>query len=204
MADFFNAVNESGLPCIALDIPSGIHADTGEVLGASLFCDMTITFCRPKIGHFLYPGKEYVGHLVVCPIGIPDAVVQQCSPSFYENTPELFSIPESTPYHHKYSKGATLIRAGKMSGAARLAALANRRSGCGLTTVSCTTQSYPVFASDAAGTVIQTADTAQDFAKQINSPKISAAVIGMRAFLYSFDKRQSSRIGDKRFLRSRN
>lgn len=181
IADFFRAVNESNLPCVALDIPSGIHADTGEVLGASLYCDMTITFCRPKIGHFLYPGKEYVGELVVCPIGIPDEIVRQNRPSFYENTPELFSLPESSPYHHKYSKGATLIRAGKMCGAARLAALANRRAGSGLTAVSCTTQAYPVFASDTAGTVIQTADTAQDFSEHVNSSKISAVVIGMGA-----------------------
>ena len=181
LADFFAAVNESRLPCVALDIPSGIHADTGEVLGEALRCDMTITFCRPKIGHFLYPAKEYIGELVVCPIGIPDTVVRQTSPCLYENTPDLFSIPETSAYAHKYSKGMTLIRAGGMLGAARLTALANRRAGCGLTAVSCISQSYSVFASDMPGTVIQIADLPQDFEKQINSPKVTAAVIGMGA-----------------------
>lgn len=181
IADFFNAVNESGLPCIALDIPSGISADTGEILGTALFCEMTVTFCRPKIGHFLYPGKECVGRLVVCPIGIPDTVVKKTHPSFYENTPELFSIPDTTPYDHKYSRGAVLIRAGKMTGAARLAALACRRAGAGLTVVSCASAAYPIFAADTAGTVLQTADTGEEFADQIASSKISAAVIGMGA-----------------------
>ncbi|MBO4519620.1 MAG: NAD(P)H-hydrate dehydratase [Alphaproteobacteria bacterium] len=181
IADFFNAFNETDLPCVALDIPSGIHADTGEVLETAPFCDMTITFCRPKIGHFLYPGKEYAGRLVVCPIGIPDEIVRHTGVSLYENTPGLFALPDATPYDHKYSRGAVLIRAGKMTGAARLAALACRRAGAGLTAVSCSTQAYPVFAADTAGTVLQTADTAEVFAGQITSDKISAAVIGMGA-----------------------
>ena len=181
IADFFNEVNENGLPCVALDIPSGICADTGEIFGAAPFCEMTVTFCRPKIGHFLYPGKEYAGRLVVCPIGIPDTIVTKTRASFYENSPELFSVPTATPYDHKYSRGAVLIRAGKMTGAARLAALANRRAGAGLTAVSCSSAAYPVFAADAAGTVLQIADTAEEFAGQIASSKISAAVIGMGA-----------------------
>ncbi|MBR1777837.1 MAG: NAD(P)H-hydrate dehydratase [Alphaproteobacteria bacterium] len=182
VADFFNAVNESALPCIALDIPSGIQADTGEILGTALFCEMTITFCRPKIGHFLYPGKERIGRLVVCPIGIPDAIVAAAEPAFYENTPELFSLPEATPYDHKYTRGTVLVRAGKMTGAARLAALAGRRSGAGLVAVSCPTQSYPIFATDLPGTVIYPADTPDEFANQIKASKTSAAVIGMGAF----------------------
>ena len=181
VADFFHAVNESGLPCIALDIPSGVQADTGEILGTALYCDMTVTFCRPKIGHFLYPGKERVGRLVVCPIGIPDSIVAKTEPMIFENTPELFTIPETTPYDHKYSRGALLIRAGKMTGAARLATLAGRRSGIGLSVISCTTESYPVFAADLPGAVIQSADTPEEFASLINNPKTTAAVIGMGA-----------------------
>lgn len=181
IADFFNAVNDSGLPCVALDIPSGIHADTGAVLGIALRCDMTITFCRPKIGHFLYPGKEYIGRLIVCPIGIPDQMVEQTGASFYENTPELFSVPPALFSDHKYTRGALMIRSGKMTGAARLAAAAARRAGTGLTTLSCLTQTYPIFASDMPGTVIQTADTPDEFAAQIKASKITAAVIGMGA-----------------------
>ena len=181
IADFFNALNESRLPCVAMDIPSGVHADTGEIMGAAPMCEMTVTFCRPKIGHYLYPGKEYAGRLAVCPIGIPDDIVRKTGASFYENTPELFSIPEATPYSHKYSRGAVLIRCGRMIGAARLAAMASRRVGAGLTSISCSSAAYSVLAADTAGTVLQTADTTEEFADQINSGKISAAVIGMGA-----------------------
>ena len=181
IADFFNTVNESGLPCIALDIPSGVQADTGEVLGTALRCEMTITFCRPKAGLFLYPGKEYAGRTVVCPIGIPDSVVNETGASLYENTPELFCLPQATPYDHKYSRGTVLIRAGQMTGAARLAANACRRAGAGMTVLSCSSDVYPVFAADTAGIVVRIADTAQDFSTLLYSGKISAAVIGMGA-----------------------
>lgn len=181
IADFFTAVNESNLPCVALDIPSGIRADTGEIAGAALRCETTVTFCRPKIGHFLHPGKEYTGELLVCPIGIPDSVVTETAPRFYVNAPDLFDIPRTVPSDHKYTRGSVLIRAGKMTGAARLAAAACRRAGAGITTISCTKQSYPVFAAGEAGTVIQTADTAEEFASRLSESKIAAAVIGMGA-----------------------
>ena len=181
ISDFFNAVNESGLPCVAIDIPSGVSADTGEVLGTALRCDMTVTFCRPKAGHFLYPGKEYAGLLSVCPIGIPDDFVKETGASVYENSPELFHLPETTPYAHKYSRGTVLIRAGQMTGAARLAANASRRAGAGMTILSCSSNVYPVFAADTAGTVVRIADTVQDFSVLLSSGKISAAVIGMGA-----------------------
>lgn len=181
IADFFNALNETSLPCVALDIPSGVRADTGEILGTAPFCDMTITFCRPKIGHFLYPGKERAGRLAVCRIGIPDEIVANQSPRFYENTPDLFHIPAATPYDHKYSRGAVLVCAGEMSGAARLAAAAARRAGAGWTAVSCGKADAATFAASDPGLVIQTADSAEEIEKQINDPKITAAVIGMGA-----------------------
>lgn len=181
IADFFNALNETALPCIALDIPSGIRADTGDVLGTAPFCDMTITFCRPKIGHFLYPGKEHTGRLIVCPIGIPDEIVANQSPLFYENTPELFDIPAATPYDHKYSRGAVLICAGEMTGAARLAAAAARRSGAGWVAVSCNEADARTFAFDNPGLIIQRSDNTEEIEKQIKDQKISAAVIGMGA-----------------------
>ena len=178
---FFDAVNESSLSCVAIDIPSGVKADTGEILGTALRCEMTVTFCRPKIAHFLYPAKEYCGETIVCPIGIPDETVRKTGASFYENTPEMFSIPESTPADHKYTRGTVLIRAGRMTGAARLAALAARRAGAGLISVSCRSDLFSVFASDAPGTVIQMTDTPQAFSRQTPWKKISAAVIGMGA-----------------------
>lgn len=181
IADFFNALNETSLPCVALDIPSGVQADTGAVLGTAPFCDMTVTFCRPKIGHFLYPGKERAGKLLVCPIGIPDETVAHQAPRFHENTPELFHVPEPTPYDHKYSRGAVLVCAGEMAGAARLAAATARRAGAGWVAVCCDPAAVQSFAACDPGLVIQTAGSTEELEKQIGNPKITAVVIGMGA-----------------------
>lgn len=181
VADFINALNETSLPCVALDIPSGIQADTGKVLGTAPFCDMTITFCRPKIGHFLYPAKERIGKLVVCPIGIPDDIVLKQNPKLYANTPELFEIPVSSAYDHKYSRGSVLVCAAEMTGAARLTANAARRAGAGWVAVSCRTEDRTIFQNDLPGLIVQTAESPEEFEHQVNSKKINAVIIGMGA-----------------------
>lgn len=180
IADFFNALNETDAPCVALDVPSGVCADTGEVLGTAPFCDMTVTFCRPKAGLCLYPAKERVGKLTVCPIGIPDEIVARRHPSVFENTPDLFSVPAATPFDNKYSRGAVLVRAGEMTGAARLAAAAARRAGAGWVGVSCDCALQNLFAVNAE-TVVLPAETPEEFRSQLADRKISAAVIGMGA-----------------------
>lgn len=204
IADFFNALNETSLPCVALDIPSGVQADTGAVLGTAPFCDMTVTFCRPKIGHFLYPGKERAGKLLVCPIGIPDETVAHQAPRFHENTPELFHVPEPTPYDHKYSRGAVLVCAGEMAGAARLAAATARRAGAGWVAVSCESKTEQTFTTTDPGFVIQAADTTEEIEKQINTSNAGAFVIGMgalktertKALLHSIAKSKKPFVAD--------
>lgn len=180
-AEFINALNETGIPCIAMDIPSGVNADTGKVQGTAPVCDLTVTFCRPKPGHYLYPAKDFIGELTVCPIGIPDETVEAQNPKFFENTPEIFTVPEPGPYDHKYTRGAVLIGGGEMTGAARLAALACRRAGAGLVEVACLPADYAVFAADAPGTIVKKAGTAEEFADMLNDPKIRAVVFGMGA-----------------------
>ena len=204
IADFFNALNETSLPCVALDIPSGVQADTGAVLGTAPFCDMTVTFCRPKIGHFLYPGKERAGKLLVCPIGIPDETVAHQAPRFHENTPELFHVPEPTPYDHKYSRGAVLVCAGEMAGAARLAAATARRAGAGWVAVSCESKTEQTFTTAEPGFVIQAADTTEEIENQINTSNAGAFVIGMgalktertKALLHSIAKSKKPFVAD--------
>ena len=71
IAGMFSFLNSSGAPVIAVDIPSGISSDTGEVLGAAVMADSTVTFGLPKRGHFFYPGPEYTGRLFIEDIGFP-------------------------------------------------------------------------------------------------------------------------------------
>lgn len=75
LTDYINAMNESARPIIAVDVPSGLDADTGKVEGACVKATLTVTFALPKFGLMVYPGAEYVGELVVADIGMPRQVM---------------------------------------------------------------------------------------------------------------------------------
>jgi len=74
-AEVISAMNGAGCPVIAVDVPSGLDADTGKVEGACVRAALTVTFALPKVGLMVYPGAEYVGELVVADIGMPRQVM---------------------------------------------------------------------------------------------------------------------------------
>ncbi|WP_043744595.1 bifunctional ADP-dependent NAD(P)H-hydrate dehydratase/NAD(P)H-hydrate epimerase [Paramagnetospirillum magneticum] len=124
------------LPVIAVDVPSGVHGDSGAVLGIAPHCLATVTFFRPKPGHCLMPGRLKCGELVVADIGIPATVLDSIVPTVRRNGPGAWVLPEIRPDGHKYSRGhALILGGGEMTGAARLAARAARRVGAGLVTI---------------------------------------------------------------------
>lgn len=131
-------INARGIDCVAIDVPSGLDGDSGQVLGAAPFCKLTVTFFRPKPGHLLLPGRTHCGELVIGDIGIVDSVLDGIEPTVFRNGPALWQRawrPVSSS-DHKYTRGAVLILAGAgMTGAARLAAAAARRVGAGLVSV---------------------------------------------------------------------
>lgn len=172
-AAFIAALNASSLPVVSLDIPSGVFADTGAVASAAVKADLTVTFCRPKPAHFLYPAKEYVGDLTVCLIGITDEIIANQHPRFIVNPP--FELPAPTPYDHKYSRGAVLVVGGQMTGAARLAAQAARRFGAGLVKVVCAPETALPYTLGDAGLVVST----EPLETAVKDKKISAIAFGM-------------------------
>ena len=109
----------------AVDIPSGISADNGQVLGTAVRADVTITFGIEKIGQLLYPGSLHTGKLIVSDIGFPPSAMDVISSNvlFYEES-DLFSLPRRAAYSNKGTYGRVVIIAGSanMSGAAFLAA----------------------------------------------------------------------------------
>lgn len=135
-AELVDWVNQQEANVVAVDIPSGINADTGAVMGRAVQADLTVTFACRKIGQILYPGTEYCGCLVRRDIGISTT---QCGiPSvFTYGDGDLFRIPERKPYSNKGTYGKVLLIAGSrgMSGAACLCAMGAYRSGCGLVRV---------------------------------------------------------------------
>lgn len=139
MAQVFEVINTAGKPVVAVDIPSGLEADTGRVNGSCLCADHTVTFALPKLGLVLYSAREYVGKLHVKDISIPATVTSCCKSNRYYITEQLVKNwwPQRTGIEHKGTFGRVLIIAGSrgMSGAAVLAAMAAARSGAGLVTL---------------------------------------------------------------------
>jgi hydroxyethylthiazole kinase-like uncharacterized protein yjeF len=132
------AVNARQLDCVGIDVPSGLHGDTGQVLGGAPQCKLTVTFFRPKPGHLLLPGRTLCGELVVGEIGIASTVLDAIHPTAFRNGPPLWrnALRAAGAEDHKYTRGAVLIVAGAgMTGAARLAAAAARRMGAGLVSI---------------------------------------------------------------------
>ena len=137
--DVLTAAAARRLPSIAVDVPSGVHGDTGEICGHALPAEMTVTFFRRKPGHLLLPGRQYCGDVRVVDIGIPAEVLDEIGPLTWENMPALWGsrFPWPRVDGHKYSRGHAVVASGPKgkSGAARLAARAALRSGAGLVTV---------------------------------------------------------------------
>ena len=129
---------------IALDLPSGVNADSGEVPTAeddrasqryALRADITYTFFRRKIGQLLFPARAWCGELHCLDIGIPKTVLPQIRPRVWCNHPALWQaqLPQLHAQMHKYHRGALLIDAGRRyHGAAVLAAHSAQACGTGL------------------------------------------------------------------------
>lgn len=153
------AAETLSLPSLAVDLPSGINGDTGQVMGRALPAVATVTFFRKKPGHVLYPGRAFSGVLHVVDIGIPDTVLDSIEPTMWENAPALWAkavFGRIKPTSHKYDRGHVVIAgSAEMPGAARLAAHGARRAGAGLVTLSVPESARHIYASGEPGNLIE-------------------------------------------------
>ena len=169
------------LSVLAVDVPSGVHGDTGQVLGTACPADLTVTFHRRKPGHLLEPGGSLCGTVRVIDIGIDPQATAHVAPTARENTPALWSTarPVAGPTDHKYSRGHVIVLAGAMSGAARLAARAARRMGAGLVTVIAPDGAVAAVAADAPGVIVQPLDAVRGrLDRFVTDRKAAALVLG--------------------------
>lgn len=178
-------INERALPCVAVDIPSGVHGDTGEVLGgeadAAPRCVLTVTFFRMKPGHLLLPGRALCGETVVADIGIPADVLGELAPSCHANGPALWGkrFPWPRLEGHKYARGHALVVGGAhVTGAGRLAARAALRSGAGLVTIASEPSALPIYAADRASIITAPIADAHAFATLLADERKNAVVLG--------------------------
>lgn len=128
-----------GKKILAVDIPSGVNSDTGEVLGETLKADLTVTFGLPKWGHFLFPGAGFTGRLIVADIGFPAFLLKDDSIGGNLTSAEFVKsvLPQRPLNAHKGSCGKLAVVAGckHFMGAGILASRSALRSGAGYVTL---------------------------------------------------------------------
>ena len=175
-------LDASGVPVIAVDIPSGIDGDSGAVRGVAVKADITVTFHRSKPGHYLLPGRAHAGRLITADIGIPATVDRQLLIKTFANLPGLWlsNFPARDVSSHKYRHGHAMVLGGGMSssGAARLAARAALRSGAGLVTVLCPASALPVYAATLTAVMVDPIKDEASFSSALEDPRRNAILLG--------------------------
>jgi ADP-dependent NAD(P)H-hydrate dehydratase / NAD(P)H-hydrate epimerase len=148
-------VNDLGVPVVAIDIPTGLSADSHQIEGDAIDAAMTVTLAAPKIPLVLPPADTHAGDLVIADIGIPHPIIDDVEGPYLElltrdRMREL--VPARAAESHKGDFGRVLIVAGAVgkTGAAHLAALGALRSGAGLVTIAAPRSCVPILASMAA------------------------------------------------------
>lgn len=135
------ALAEAGVPVVAVDIPSGLNGETGQVMGAAVRACETVTFHRPKPGLYLGQGPDYAGEITVADIGLtaPEAAALDDADGMRVLERGERFLPPRARTAHKGSFGRVVLWAGSrgMAGAAAIAATAALRAGAGLVTVAC-------------------------------------------------------------------
>jgi len=144
-------LNSFQRPVLAIDIPSGVNADNGQICGTCVRAAATATFAYPKIGHAVYPGAQYTGHLEVVEIGIPPHVAEAVAPRQRLTTAEEVAagLVRREPDDHKGSAGHLLVIAGSTgkTGAAAMTCEGAMRTGAGLVTLGAPASLNPILES---------------------------------------------------------
>jgi NAD(P)H-hydrate epimerase len=132
-AELIARMNAATAPVVAVDIPSGVDASTGEIAGAAVAAELTVTFHAPKVGLLVAPGRFHAGRVVVADIGLEHGPTEarRATPALLE------AIPRRGARDTKYSSGSLLVVGGQpgMTGAASLTAMAALRSDAGYVTL---------------------------------------------------------------------
>ncbi len=134
--DLISAVNNSDVPTVSVDIPSGVNGDDGRVNPVAMDAELTITVGLPKRGLLLAPGRDFVGDLEVIDIGFPKEICLKNSSNHHclAGDDYLEMLPPRPTQGHKYNFGRVTVLAGSRAygGAAHLAGMGALRSGVGL------------------------------------------------------------------------
>ena len=139
-------INQSGIPVVAVDTPSGLNGETGKVTEPCVKADLTVTFGLPKIGQVLYPGKAYCGFLEIVDIGFPSGLDDDIHTYLVTDEEAAKLLPARKPDAHKGDYGKLFVLAGStgLTGAAAMTSLAALRCGTGLVMLGCPASLNPI------------------------------------------------------------
>jgi NAD(P)H-hydrate epimerase len=177
------SINRSARPVTAVDIPSGLHADTGAVLGVAVRAALTVTFIGRKLGFHLGEGPDHVGQLVFDALEVPAETYDVQAPSARLITPEDLkrALPRRPRTAHKGRHGHVLVVGGGagMPGAARLAGEAALRGGAGLVTVAAHPSSAAAIAAGRPELMVTAAASAADIGHALERATVIALGPGL-------------------------
>jgi hydroxyethylthiazole kinase-like uncharacterized protein yjeF len=175
-------INTCAQPVLAVDIPSGIDGDTGEVRGAAVMATGTVTFACRKPGHVLFPGRAHCGPVEVADIGIAEVTVETLAVDTFANHPDLWrrTLPEPGVAAHKYQRGHAVVLTGEATrtGAGRLAARGALRIGAGLVTVASPADALAVNAAHLTAIMLRRCDGPADLAALLEDRRYNAVALG--------------------------
>jgi hydroxyethylthiazole kinase-like uncharacterized protein yjeF len=176
------AMNASGSPIVAADLPSGISGTSGEVMGVAVNAARTVTFFRRKPGHVLLPGRLHCGPVHVADIGIPPSVLGRVRPQTFLDGPDLWrdAFPVPKVDGHKYSRGHTVVVSGNAAhtGAARLAARGALRAGGGLVTLASPADALTINATASLAVMVREVNGAVELALLLGDKRLNSVVLG--------------------------
>ena len=125
------SISQSGKPVFSVDIPSGVHGDTGKVMGAAVRADYTVTFGLPKIGNILFPGYDLGGKLYVSHISFPPSITTADSLKVAISRPVALPPREKDAHKGDFGKALFIAGAAGYYGAPYFAALSFLKAGGG-------------------------------------------------------------------------
>lgn len=180
------ALNDSPIPVVAVDVPSGIHGDLGRPPDradrTSVQADLTVTFFRKKPAHALMPARFCCGQVVVSDIGIPEAALNAIRPQIFENGSAIWKerFPWPQPGSHKYARGHAVVISGPehATGAARLAARGALRAGAGLVSIASPPDALSINAAALTAIMVKPFEGVEGLEELLEDRRLNAIVVG--------------------------
>jgi ADP-dependent NAD(P)H-hydrate dehydratase / NAD(P)H-hydrate epimerase len=176
------AINASGVPVLAVDLPSGVNGTSAAIMGIAVRATETVTFFRKKPAHLLLPGRLQCGRVRLADIGIDAKVLEEIHPQTFQNTPQVWrrSFPVPRIDGHKYVRGHVLVVSGDIAstGAARMSARGALRAGAGLVTLATPRDALAVNAAALTAVMVRAVDTAIEFGEQLGDKRFNTCIIG--------------------------